>query len=97
VVGKYDGPYPNNSIFVAILSKKRHKVVVEFLYKHEPPHDRAFLGKEEDRKLYVKNANKRFDVIVIGFAEGTCYALAIAWDGNRYFIADEWGYLGKEQ
>jgi hypothetical protein len=97
VVGKYDGPYPNNYNFVAILSKRRGKVVVEFLYKHEVPHDRAFLCKEEGKKLYVKNAGKRFDVIVIGFAYGTDYVSAIAWDGKRYFKAEEWWYLGEEE
>jgi hypothetical protein len=25
------------------------------------------------------------------------YVSAIAWDGKRYFIADEWGYLGEEE
>jgi hypothetical protein len=97
VIGKYDGPYPSNSIFVAVLSKRRGKFTVDFLYKHEAPHDRAFLTKEEGRKLYVKNANKRFDVIVIGFAYGTDYVSAIAWDGKRYFIAEEWWYLGEEE
>jgi hypothetical protein len=97
VVGKYDGPYPNNFIFVAVLSKRRSKVVVEFLYKHEVPYDRAFLCKEEGKRLYVKNANSRFDVIIISFAYSTDYVTAIAWNGKKYFIPEEWWYLGEEE
>jgi hypothetical protein len=96
VVGKYDGQYPNNSIFVAILSRKQGKVVVEFLYRHKVPHDRAFLCKEDGKKLYAKNADKRFDVIVIAFAYGTDNVSAIAWNGKRYFEPEEWWYLAEE-
>lgn len=97
VVGKYHGTYPDDSIFVAVLSKRRVKVIVEFLYKHKAMHDRAYLCKKEGGKLYVKNANNRFDVIVIGFSYGSDYVSAIAWDGKKYFIPEEWWYLGEEK
>jgi hypothetical protein len=84
VVGKYDGPYPNESVFLSILSIKGGKVSVEFLHKFRLPHDVAFLRIESDDETRIKNVNKQCDVLVVAMRLWTDYALVIAWDGTRY-------------
>ncbi|NWG01542.1 MAG: hypothetical protein HXY44_01640 [Syntrophaceae bacterium] len=88
VIGKYDGPYPDKSIFIAIFSTKSGKVTTEFLYKHGVAHDRGFLCLERGDVVNIRNVDKRFDVIIVSFAYGTDYVSAIAWDGRRYFCTE---------
>lgn len=84
VVGKYDGPYRDKSIFIAILTAKENKIFTEFLYKHNVAHDRAFLCAKPGRQVEIKNIDKRFDVIIAGFSYGTDYLFAIVWNGKEY-------------
>jgi len=88
VIGKYDGPYRDKSIFVAIFSTKRGKVTTEFLYKHGVAHERGFLCLERGDVVNIQNVDKRFDVIIVAFAYGTDYVSAIAWDGRKYFSTE---------
>ncbi len=48
--------------------------------------------KKEGSKLYVENAEKRLDVLVIGFSLGSDYASAVAWSGKEYFMPKKWWY-----
>lgn len=88
VIGKYDGPYPDKSIFIAIFSTKGGKVTTEFLYKHGVAHDRGFLCLEWGDVVNIRNVDKKFDVIIASFAYGTDYVFAIAWDGMKYFSTE---------
>jgi len=83
IVGKYDGPFPNKSFFVAVLSVRGAKVSVDFLRKITG-HDRAFLCLEPGHRVHVENIDQRFDVIVVAMELWTDYAWAIAWDGKKY-------------
>jgi len=84
VVGKYDGPYPDKSIFVAVLTVGANKIRVDFLHKFAVPHDRAFLCLEPGHKVSVENIDKRFDVIIVAMKLWTNYVWAVAWDGKKY-------------
>jgi len=97
-VGKYDGPYPDRSLFIAIMSLKGGDTVsLEFLYKLHYPHDRAFLIVEPGSKSHCEGVDSRFDVLSVGMALWTDYGWTIAWDGKRYFVTDKCWYLPEEE
>ncbi len=96
IVGKYDGPYPDRSLFVAIVSFREGKPRLEFLRKILP-HDRAFLKIEPGSRLYCKGVDKTFDVVFVAMSLWTDDAWGIAWDSKKYFVAYDCWYLpGKE-
>jgi hypothetical protein len=99
VVGKYDGPYPNESIFISILSIKGGRVSVEFLHRFKFPHDVAFLRIESDDETGMKNVIKQFDVLVVAMRLWTDYAFVIAWDGTKYVMTspEYKGNKGKQK
>ncbi len=97
VVGKYDGPYPDQLLFIAILSVKDGTVSLDFLHKLRFPHDRAFLKIEPWSRFRCKGSDSRFDVLFVAMKLWTEYAWIIAWDGKRYFVIDQCWYLPEEE
>ncbi len=88
VSGKYDGPYPGKSIFVAIFTKKNDAIVPRLLYKHSIPANVAFLMREKgssvDMELPPVAGN--YDIISVAFALYTEYGFVIIWNGKEYVI-----------
>ena len=66
VVGKYDGPDGDRSIFVAIFGLRKNRVKLDFVSTFR--NDRAFLNLEPGGLLSVKNINKKLDVVVVALA-----------------------------
>jgi hypothetical protein len=97
IVGKYDGPYPDRSLFVAVVSLKEGKSSLEFLHKIRRPHDRAFLKIEPGSRLYCKGVDKTFDVVFVAMSLWTEDAWCIAWNGRKYFITYNCWYLPEEE
>jgi len=95
IVGKYDGPYPDRSLFVAIVSLKEGNSSLE--YKIRIPHDRAFLKIEPGSRLHCKGVDKTFDVVFVAMSLWTDDAWVIAWNGKKYFVAYNCGYLPEEE
>lgn len=94
VVGKYDGPDPSNSIFVAIFCKNNRKPTLEFLATVS--NDRAFLMVESGKHLTINNISKKFDVIIVALALGSDNGFAVAWDGKK-FVKTNFDYIDNGQ
>jgi hypothetical protein len=86
IAGKYDGPYPNQSIFITIISIKDDKANVEFLHRFAFPHDAVFLRVESGDEINARNIGKRFDILIVAMTLWSDYSFVIVWDGTKYVM-----------
>jgi len=84
VIGKYDGPFANDSIFIAIFSRTNTVIKLDYLYKLTYPHDRGFLCITSGEKMNIPKINKQYDVIVVVLAVDTDNGFTLAWNGRQY-------------
>lgn len=97
IVGKYDDPYADRSLFVAVVSLKEGNPILEFLHKIRIPHDRAFLKIEAGSRFHCEGVDKSFDVVFVAMSLWTEDAWVIAWDGKKYFVTYNCWYLPEEE
>jgi hypothetical protein len=97
VVGKYDGPYPNESVFVAVFTQKGSDATVEFTYTLQYPRDRAFLCVTPGERMHVRGISSTYDVLLVILAVDSDNFFCIGWDDKRreYLIRAEGGCINR--
>jgi hypothetical protein len=71
IAGKYDGPFNEESLFIAILTIKNGIISVECMEKFSFPHDRVFLCSEPGTNYIIENVDKKYDIIAVAIALAT--------------------------
>jgi hypothetical protein len=96
VIGKYDGPFPGKSLFIAIFSGPYNKPTLDYLHRLPYPHDRGFLCLTTGEQMHVPRVTRKYDIILVILAVDSDNFYALVWDGKKYIQTDEARWVNTE-